>query len=180
MSVEETEDTIFCSECRTVLPADADYCSECGTEQVVYDDVSDPAFLPADKRYCNDCGAVVEDIDSYCRECGAAQPPAGTTDATSSDETPTLDRSSVHEAVSYMGSGMFFLLALVVLVPSSDYPASYAGSGLLFALGGLLTLPGVKRYVSRTTSVTVTRAASVTLSFVLGAAGMFLFGINTP
>lgn len=185
MSTEQTEETIFCSNCRTVLPADADYCSACGTEQVVHDDVSDPAFLSVDERYCSDCGTVLDDIDSYCRDCGAPQPTGkattntgtGTSDATRIDSG---ERSGFHEAVSNAGSGMLFLLALVVLVPTSDYPASYAGAGLLFGLAGLLTLPAVKRHVSEHTSVTVTRAASISLAVGLGFAGLLLFGMNTP
>jgi len=180
MSVEETEDTVFCTDCRTVLPADADYCSECGTEQVGHEQASGPEHLPVGKRYCSDCGTVLDEVDAYCRECGTEQP---TTEAGAAAEhsppegaASSTERSGFHEAMSYMGSGMLFLLALIAFVPTSDYPAPFVGSGLLFTLGGVLTLPTVKRYVSRNTDVTVTRAASIVLSVLFGFAGLMLFG----
>ncbi len=176
MSVEETEDTVFCSDCRAVLPADADYCSECGTEQDVHEERSGPQHLPVGKRYCGDCGTVLDEMDAYCRECGAEQPTADAESERATDAESGTRWSEFHEAVSYIGSGMLFLLALIAFVPTSSYPDPFLGSGLLFTVGGVLTLPTVKRYVSETTDVTVTRAASIVLSVLFGFAGFMLFG----
>lgn len=71
---DNTDSTMFCSNCRAVLSADIEYCTECGTEQNVpsgSNENLDPEFLPATKKYCGNCGEVVDQAAAYCGSCGS-------------------------------------------------------------------------------------------------------------
>lgn len=69
---DDTDTTMFCSNCRAVLSADIEYCTECGAEQNVPSDKNlNPEFLPATKKYCGNCGEVVDQAAAYCGSCGS-------------------------------------------------------------------------------------------------------------
>lgn len=71
---DDTDATMFCSNCRAVLSVDVEYCTECGAEQNVPSNTGedlDPDFLPAAKKYCGNCGEVIDQGASYCGSCGS-------------------------------------------------------------------------------------------------------------
>ncbi len=74
--MNDTTSTIYCSNCREVIPADTSYCTECGAKQntsVNSKDEKNSEFLPADKKYCGKCGDTIDIATSYCGSCGAEQ-----------------------------------------------------------------------------------------------------------
>lgn len=71
---DDTDPTMFCSNCRAVLSVDIEYCTECGAEQNVPSSAEknlDPEFLPATEKYCGNCGEVVDQAAAYCGSCGS-------------------------------------------------------------------------------------------------------------
>lgn len=83
---DDTDTTIFCSNCRAVLSADVEFCTECGAEQNVPSNTGEnlePDFLPATKKYCGNCGDIIDQGASYCGSCGHR---INSNDKTSSEE----------------------------------------------------------------------------------------------
>src|SRR5579884_1599133 len=91
-----TSENRFCENCGAVIPADAEFCAECGRSAkagispATAPDLSATAVvppvvpLPAAQRYCENCGATIAPDADFCAECGRSAK-AGISPATAPD-----------------------------------------------------------------------------------------------
>lgn len=53
----EAEETVKCSNCGEAVPANNQFCPECGTKMVK-------------EKKCSQCGNILEEDDKFCGQCG--------------------------------------------------------------------------------------------------------------